>query len=278
MFILLSISTVVPLFLLLTISLSDHNVILTTGGYSFIPAKWSLEGYKYLLENGRIITKSYLVTIFITVVGTLGATTVTTMAGYVLSRRTYCFHRFLSGFMFFTMIFSAGLIPTYIVETRYYGLQDNLLVCILPYLVNCWNAVLLRTFYQDLPYEVIESAIVDGAGEMTIFFKIATPMVKSGIVTIALMTMLSFWNQWQPSQIYFTKADMQTLQLYLFRMIENTQLLLEEAKQMGLTADTIPTEVVKFAAAILVMGPTLAVFPFFQRYFVRGLNTGAVKG
>ena len=277
-FILLSISTIVPLFLLLMISLSDHNAVLTSGGYAFIPEKWSLSGYKYLLESGRIIGKSYLVTILITVVGTIGATTVTTMAGYVLSRRSYCFHRPFGIFIFFTMIFNAGLIPTYIVETKYYGLQDNLLVCILPYLVNCWNAILLRTFYQDLPYEVIESAIMDGAGEMTIFLKIATPMVKSGIVTIALMTMLSFWNQWQPSQIYFTKADMQTLQLYLFRMIQNSQLLLEEARQSGVVIEEIPTEVVKYSAAILVMGPTLAMFPFFQKYFVRGANTGAVKG
>lgn len=276
-FILLSLSTVIPLILLIVISFTSQQSIVDLG-YTFFPNKFDLSGYKYLLDNGRILLHSYKTTIIVTVVGTLLGTTVMTMLAYTLSRPNYKYRTIVSFFIFIPMMFHAGIVPSYIVNTTVYGLKDNILVLILPSLVSCWNVVLLRTFFQDLPYEVIESGVIDGANEFTIFYKLAVPMAKSGIVTIALLTMLSFWNQWTPSMIYITKAENQTLQYYLYRLVSSSELLREEALQMGLSLKDIPSDIVKYCAAIVVMGPTLMVFPFFQKYFVRGLNSGAVKG
>lgn len=276
-FILLSLSTVIPLILLIVISFTSQQSIVDLG-YTFFPNKFDLSGYKYLLDNGRILLHSYKTTIIVTVVGTLLGTAVMTMLAYTLSRPNYRYRTIVSFFIFIPMMFHAGIVPSYIVNTTVYGLKDNILVLILPSLVSCWNVVLLRTFFQDLPYEVIESGVIDGANEFTIFYKLAVPMAKSGIVTIALLTMLSFWNQWTPSMIYITKAENQTLQYYLYRLVSSTELLREEALQMGLSLKDIPSDIVKYCAAIVVMGPTLMVFPFFQKYFVRGMNSGAVKG
>jgi len=276
-FILLSLSTIVPLILLIMISVTSQQSILEVG-YSFFPKYFDLSGYKYLLDGGRILLHSYKTTIIVTVVGTILGTSVMTMLAYTLSRPNYKYRTLISLFIFIPMIFHAGIVPSYIVNVSVYNLKDNILVLILPSLVSCWNVVLLRTFFQDLPYEVIESGVIDGANEFVIFYKLAVPMAKSGIVTIALLTMLSFWNQWTPSMIYISKAENQMLQYYLYRLIANTELLKEEAMSMGLSLSEIPSDIIKYCAAIAVMGPTLMVFPFFQKYFVRGLNSGAVKG
>ena len=276
-FILLSLSTVIPLILLIVISFTSQQSIFEIG-YSFFPNQGDLTGYKYLLDGGRTLVGSYKTTIIVTVVGTILGTAVMTMLAYTLSRPNYRYRTIVSFFIFIPMMFHAGIVPSYIVNTSVYNLKDNILVLILPSLVSCWNVVLLRTFFQDLPYEVIESGVIDGANEFTIFYKLAVPMAKSGIVTIALLTMLGFWNQWTPSMIYITKASNQTLQYYVYRMITSTEILREEAMALGLSMNEIPSDIVKYCAAVVVMGPTLLVFPFFQKYFVRGLNSGAVKG
>ena len=276
-FIFLSALTILPLVLLVILSVTDQVSILENG-YSFWPEKFTSEGYNYLFVTNTQIWESYRTTIIVTVVGTIGATIVSSMLSYVLSRHSFRYNRFVSLFVFIPMIFHAGVIPSYMVNTQLYGLKNNILVLIIPSLVSCWNVVLLRTFYQDLPGEVIESALVDGANEFQIFYKVATPMAKPGVVTIALLYMLSFWNQWTPSMIYITDSSKQTLQYYVYRLIQDSTLMLEEAAMFGLDISNIPADVVKYSAAVVVMGPTLLLFPFFQKYFVRGISSGAVKG
>ncbi len=275
-FILLCFLTVIPLIFLLIISLTAETSILDTG-YTFFPAEWTTEAYNYIFRPGNTIGASYVTTLFITVVGTVCSVVVTSMLAYVLSR-TYRFKRLLSYYVFIPMLFGAGIIPTYILYTQTYHLKNNILVLILPFLVSSWNAILLRTFFQDVAGEVIEAAIIDGAGEFTIFYRVVAPMAKPAIATIALLTMLSFWNQWSPSMVYMTKANLQTLQYYLYRLIQDASLLKTEMDAMGMGTQSIPSEAVKYAAAIVVMGPTLLVFPFFQKYFVRGISAGSVKG
>lgn len=277
-FIFLCCLTVIPLILLLVLSVTD-TVSIVEKGFSYFPIATTLEAYKLVFNPNNTIFSSYMVTTFITVVGTIGGTVLTSMLAYVLSRKDYKFRTIVSFYVFFCIVFHAGLIPGYILTTNTYHLKDNIWVLILPNLVNCWYVILLRTFFQDIPEEVVEAGIIDGADEFRIYKDLVLPMAKPAMATIALLLMLSFWNEWRGSMLYMSKSNQQSLQYYLYRLIKESELLRTELSQMGIgDSNAVPTDSVKFAAAAVVMGPTLAVFPFFQKYFVRGISSGAVKG
>ncbi len=276
-FIVLCLLTTLPLILLVVLSFTDPVSVLEKG-YSFYPVKLTLEAYEFVFKPGNTLLSSYKVTIFITIVGTLLGVVLTSMLSYVLSRKDYKFRTGISFFVFFAIVFHAGLIPQYILATQVYGLKNNILILILPNLVNCWYVILLRTFFQDIPNEVIEAAIIDGADEFTIYKDVVLPMAKPAMATVALLLMLSFWNEWRGSMIYMTDANKQTLQYYLYRLVQDAEALSKELATLGIAADSVPTDAAKYAAAVVVMGPTLMVFPFFQKYFVRGISNGSVKG
>lgn len=274
----LCLSTIIPLILLLVLSLTSP-VSIVEKGFSFFPLESTLDAYKFVFKPNNTIFDSYLVTIFITVVGTILGTILTSMLAYVLSRKDYKFRSLVSFYVFFCIVFHAGLIPGYILTTNVYHLKDNIWVLILPSLVNCWYVILLRTFFQDIPEEIVEAAIVDGADEFRIYKDVVLPMAKPAMATIALLLMLGYWNEWRGSMLYMSKSSEQSLQYYLYRLIKDAEVLRSEMSQLGIgDANAIPTDSVKFAAAAVVMGPTLAIFPFFQKYFVRGISSGAVKG
>lgn len=277
-FIFLSLSATVPLVLLVILSFSDPTSFLERG-YSFTPVKWSLYAYEYLMKSGKVIASSYKVTIFVTIVGTAVGLIVTAMLSYVLTRRDYKFQRPVSFLVFFAMLFNAGMIPNYILMTQYYHLKDNVLALILPSLVSCWNVILLRTFFYDTPGEVIEAATIDGANEFRIFRSVMLPMAKPALATMALLMTLGYWNQWQSSMLYISKAKDQMLQYYLYRLLKEAELLRSEIQYtQAFNPDDVISDSIKFASAVVVFGPMLMVFPFFQKYFVRGISSGAVKG
>ena len=277
-FIFLAICCILPMILVLVISLSSSKSI-TTVGYTLFPMEWSLGAYQFIFKNLRSLVNAYGVTLFITVVGTGGGLILTSMMAYALSRRKYRFRTFFSFAVFFTMIFNAGLIPQYITYTKVYHLQNSLWAIILPGLVTGWNVILLRTFFYDLPEEVLESGAIDGCSEIGMFWRIAMPMMKPGLATIGLIMALGYWNEWYRTMIYIDSSNKFTLQFMLYRILKNTEELMKDSQAgLGMGAIDFVSDTAKMAMVILAAGPMMFVFPFFQKYFVRGISTGAVKG
>ncbi len=277
-FIILSLIFIVPFLTLLSVSLSKEKDVWEYG-YRLIPKNFDLSAYKWVFRNPGQILQAYKVTIIFSVATTVLGTFVTAIAAYPLAQKGFKYRNIISGVLFFSMMFSAGVVPTYIWETQYLNLGNTIWIYILPNLVNVTYIFMVRTFFQGIPEEISEAAIVDGAGEFTIFSKIVLPLAKPAIATIALFIFLAQWNNWYTSMIYITNDKLVGLQYLLQRILEEIELLTSDevaAQQVGNTE--IPSETVRMAMAVTVAGPALFVFPFFQKYFVKGLTIGGVKG
>lgn len=235
------------------------------------PSKPTLEAYKLTFKTG-LINNPMRTTIFITVVGTAYSLFVTSFVAYGLSKR-FPGSKFIMSFIVFTMFFSGGLIPTYILY-RNLGLINNILVYILPMSINTFNLIVLRTNYAGFPVELEEAALIDGYNEFGIYFKIVLPLSKTILATIGLFYAVSYWNTFFTSLFYVSDAKMRTLQDYLYRIIKVT-----EAEDLGMyTSKTVSFQTVKMANIIIVIAPIVLVYPFLQKYFVKGVMIGAVKG
>lgn len=278
-FILFSLACIIPLVSIISISLSNETDIIKNG-YSLFPRVFDISAYAYVLYEPIQIINAFKVSIIVSILGTFISLIVTAGIAYTLSRHDYKFKNPLSFFVFFTMMFNGGLVPTYILISNYLHLKDTIWVLILPYVAAPFFILLLRTFMQKIPYDIIESCMMDGASEFRIFFQIILPLAKPGLATVALFTILHYWNDWFLSLLYIEKESLVPLQYMLYRMMNNITFLTSSSNQMppGLNNTVIPSESARMAMAILAAGPMLAVFPFFQQYFVRGLTVGAVKG
>ena len=201
------------------------------------------------------------------------------MIAYPLTRKQLRGRGAINFYLYFTMLFGGGLVPTYIVISKYLHLNDTMWVYILPALINPWHVFMIRTFFAGIPGEIVESATIDGASEYTIFFKMIIPLSKPVIATIALFTFLGKWNDWNTALIYITKPELYSLQYLLQKIMEDINIL-KQNQQAAMMMDQmeIPSETVRMAMAVVVAGPALVVFPFFQKYFVKGLTVGSVKG
>lgn len=274
--ILLSIICVVPFLLVLSVSFTSEAGI-NANGYGLIPSQFSTEAYEYIFSNAGEVVSAYGVTIFITVVGTIVGTIVSAMLAYPLSRKNFKLQSVLSFYIYFTMLFSGGLVPTYLLVTKYLGLKDTITALILPILLSAWNIFLLRTFFSSIPTALIEAVSIEGASEFTIFFKIILPVGKVGVVIIALFSALNYWNDWYQSMLYIDRSNIQSLQYMLYRVMQKTNL----AKEMGgamIYTEKAPNENLRMALCVVAAGPMLFVFPFFQKYFAKGITVGSVKG
>lgn len=271
-------ATLLPFLTVVSVSFSEQEMI-EEFGYHLIPMKISFEGYRYVFSSMKQIINSYLVTIFITVVGTVLSLMIVSAIAYSLSRRDFMYRRLVSTIVFIPMIFSGGVVPSYILITRYLNMADTIWVLFVPGLVGVWNIFLLRTFFSTLPMALIEKAKIEGANELQIYFKIVLPLSKTGLATVALFTSLSYWNEWFNSLLYINNDRFVTLQLLLYRIMENMQFLKNNVSSTSIkTAMRMPVEPAKTAMVIVAAGPMLVVFPFFQKYFVKGITIGAVKG
>ncbi len=224
---------------------------------------------------------SYGVTILVTVATTVLGVLFMAMIAYPLSRRNCKFRRFLSFYIFFTMLFSGGLVPGYILTTQYLHLKDNILVMIVPSLVNAFHVIMIRTFFQRLPDSLFESAKIDGASEFRIFFSIAMPLSVPVLASVAFFTAMGKWSDWYTAMLYINKEELVPLQYLLYRIQNNLQVLLSAMTNVtGITINPrdLPGNNLIMAMAVVATGPMLFVFPFFQKYFVQGLTMGAVKG
>lgn len=269
-----------PFYMIIAISLTDENT-LTLHGYQIFPGKLSLEAYKYVFANPKGLLYAYMTTIGQSFIGTFLSVTVMSLCAYSLSRRDFIFRKQLNLFIVFTMIFSGGLVPAYILNTQYLHMRDSLLIyAVVPYLCNVFYIIVLRTYFQDLPPGLIEAAKIDGAGELTIFYKIIIPLSKPVLATISLFVLLDRWNEWFSSLIYINNPKFYTLQFLLQRIMLDLEYLRSMVVEVPTGMDTvmIPSESMRYAMAVVAAGPMLLVFPFFQKYFVRGLTVGAMKG
>lgn len=280
-FILLCAAVIVPFLMLVSVSFSSEKSVMEYG-YGLIPKEFSLDAYKFVFKNPKSILDAYKVTAIFSLSKMVLAVVFMSMIAYPLSRRTLKGRSAISFYLYFTMLFGGGLVPTYILITQYLHLGDTIWVYIIPTLINPWHIFMMRTFFQDLPEEMIESAVIDGAGEYTIYAKFVMPLSKPVLASIGLMTFLGMWNDWYTSMLYINNTELQSLQYLLQKIMLNLKLLQESSMNMGVSSVTslqdIPSETVRMAMAIVVAGPALVVFPFFQKYFVRGLTVGSVKG
>ncbi|WP_254639233.1 carbohydrate ABC transporter permease [Cohnella sp. GbtcB17] len=280
LFIVVSACIFVPFLLVVVSSFSSEDSILRHG-YQFIPERWSLGAYRLVFQSPKILLRAYGVTIVVTVVGTAAGLLLTAMTGWVLSRSDYRFNRQATFYVFFTMLFGGGLVPFYILMTQYLHLKDSLLAVIIPGLLSPFHIMVMKGFMSKIPFEMIESAKVDGSSEMRIFFTMVLPLSTPALTTLGLTIAFNYWNEWFNAMLFIDKPNLATLQLLLVRMLSTIEYLTantEFVKQLGIDVGQLPKYSVRMAMAILAAGPMLCVFPFFQRYFVSGLTLGSLKG
>lgn len=280
-FILFCASCIIPFILITSISLSNEDDILMYG-FKLIPRNIDLTSYKLIFANPENIINGYKVTIFISVVGTFLSILLMSLAGYALSRRNFKFRNQLTLFLFITMLFSGGLVPSYILNTKYLGLNDSIWVMVIPGLVSAYPIFMFRTFFQDLPDSLMESAKLDGASEWRIFASIIIPLSKPIIATMALFGVLGRWNEWFSGLLYIQSEEKYPLQYLLQRILSDVEYIRTNIDKIPPTMrdslSSVPTESLKMALCIVVVGPMMFVFPFFQKYFVRGITVGSIKG
>lgn len=281
-FILAALVCVVPVLLVVAISFSAESSI-TEYGYRFIPKIVSFEGYSYLASQSTMILRALGISLFVTIVGTIIGVLLTTLMGYVLSRTTYKLNNFLTMVVFIPMVFNGGLVSTYAVNTQLLGLKNTVWALILPLCVSSFNVVICRTFFKTtVPESLIESAKMDGASQLKIFFKIVLPISLPVLATIGLFLCFAYWNDWYQSMLYIDDSKLYSLQALLNGILTNIQMLARNAATMGGSAAEIianmPQEAARMAIVVIIVLPIACAYPYFQKYFISGLTVGAVKG
>ncbi|MNZ53315.1 Trehalose transport system permease protein SugB [compost metagenome] len=274
-----TIACLFPFLLILSASFTQNEAIIKDG-YKFIPSVFSTEGYETVFRFPQQVLKAYSVTIMTTVIGTATGLFLMTMAGYVLQRKDFKYRNFFSFFIYFTTLFGGGLVPWYILLTKYLKLTDTYTVLIFPGLMTPFLIILMKNFIRSaVPDEVIESAKIDGANDFTIYSRIVLHLSMPGIATVGLFLALHYWNDWFTSSLFINDTAKYQLQYYLYNVINAMSFIAQMGAGTGVSLGTdMPTESTKMAMSIIVTGPILFLYPFVQRYFVKGLTIGAVKG
>lgn len=266
-----------PFWIIVIGSFSSENDIIQRG-YAMWPEHFSTDAYRLVFQAPVKILEAYKVSFIITGSGTVVSLFFSAMAAYVLMRRDFKYRGALAMLLYFPSIFSGGMLPSYLLVVKYLGLKDNILALILPGLISSWNIFLLRNFMSDIPDSIMESAKLDGANDFTIFARLYIPLSKAGLATIGLFTALGYWNNWSNAMLYINRSYLYPLQYLLYSMLSNAQGAREMAAASGVVMPNLPGETYKMAMAIVTTGPILLLYPFVQRYFVKGITVGAVKG
>jgi len=272
-----AISCLVPFILLLSASFSSDAAI-RFNGYSFLPQEFSMEAYDLIFKYPSKIIKAYGITIYITAIGTIVGLFLITMTSYVISRKSFKYRNYISFFFYFTTLFNGGMVSTYIFYIRYLGLKDNLLALILPLLFNVFYLLIMRSFVSAIPSATIESAKIDGAGEFRIFIQIVLPLIPSGLATIGLFQALGYWNNWFNAMLYINTPDKYPLQYMLYDLLNRAAAMAQIAAMGGYVIEDLPNYTLKMAMAVVATGPIILVYPFVQRFFIKGITIGSVKG
>lgn len=272
-----AIACVFPFIFVIIISLTSEQSLLEHG-YSIFPKEWSLDAYKYLLQSGGALAQSYMVTIVVTILGTIINVSMVSSYAYAISRKGFKYRRQFTFLVFFTMLFGGGMVPSYIVMTQVLGLKNTIWALILPLAFNSFNIIVMRTFFQkSVPDSIIESARIDGASEFRIFTKIVIPLAIPGIATIALFSTLAYWNDWFNAMLYIDYQNLVPLQHMLMKIEKNMEFIRQNAMLSGQVMSALPQESVRMAMVVLSTLPIACTYPFFQKYFISGLTIGGVK-
>lgn len=266
-----------PIWIMVVASFT-HNATLQVEGFLPWASRWSLEAYRFVFA-GSEIRVAYQVTVFVTVVGTIGSLMVMSCLAYVLSVRRFKGRNALAFYVYFTMIFSGGIIPWF-VTMRMLGLMDTIWALIVPLLVNPWWVFILRNFFKELPEEIIESARMDGATDATILFRIVLPLSLPALATVGLFLAVIYWNDWWHGMMLLNFAKFRPLAVILLRMVSSIRAI-EQAMRTGsamVDVSALPTLSIRMATTVLTIGPIVLVYPFVQRFFIKGLVLGGIKG
>ncbi len=268
-----------PFLLVLSGSFSDQTSILTSG-YRLIPQNFSLDAYKTLFKIPQELLRAYGVTIFVTATGTFLGLFLTSMAAYVLASRSFRYRYQMSFFFYFTSIFGGGLVPWYIFNTKYLHFHNNIIALILPILINVTYLLILKSYMSGIPEALYESARLDGAGDFTIYRRVALPLCKAGLATVGLFIALNYWNDWYNAMLFLDegRSDLYPLQYFLNNILTKAQAISAAAARSGLPMSDVPSEPMKLAMTVVATGPIILLYPFLQKYFVKGVTIGAVKG
>lgn len=248
-------------------------------GFSIIPREFSMEAYKLVFANPDMIIGSYRITIILTLCGTAAGLFLTAMCGYALQRPDFMYRNKIAFFIYFTTLFSGGVVPYYLLMVKVLHLKDNYLAVFLPLLLSPWNIFLMRNFMKSIPHSITESAKIDGANDFTIFLRLILPLSTPALATVGLFIALGYWNEWYNSLLFLsTNVKYRPLQLFLYNLITRADYIRMSAAQSNIPAQDIPMESMKMATAVVATGPVILFYPFVQRYFIQGITIGAVKG
>ena len=276
----LTIITLLPILLIVIASFTEEQALLANG-YSFTPSKWSLNAYLYMLNQGKTIFKAYGVTTIVTIFGTIFSVLITAMLAYPMSRKNFKYKNILSFFVFFTMLFNGGIVSTYMMYSKFFQIKDTIWALMIPsYLVTAFNVFLVRNYYANsIPDALIESAKIDGASEIKTFIKIIIPLSIPSIATFSLFTALCYWNDWINGLYYIRDAKYYGIQNLLIKIMNNVEFLKSgSANLIGTGNMNLPGSSVRMAMAVVGILPIVIVYPFVQKYFIKGVVIGAVKG
>ncbi|MDO3412338.1 carbohydrate ABC transporter permease [Saccharibacillus sp. CPCC 101409] len=281
-FILLALVCIVPILVILSISFSSEDSIRQTG-YHMLPTMFSTESYGFIIKQGGVILRAFGVSVLVTVLGTVIGVLLTASMGYVLSQQNYKLKGFLTWVVFIPMVFNGGLVSSYYINSNLLGLKDTIWALILPLAVSSFNVIICKTFFRStIPDGIVESAEIDGASQLRIFFSIIMPISLPVLATIGLFLCFGYWNDWFQSMLYINNQDLYSLQALLNNLMSNVDALARNASTMGISyaslVATMPKETARMAVAILIVLPVAFAYPFFQRYFIAGLTVGSIKG
>lgn len=270
-----------PILLIVIASFTEESTLITNG-YTYLPKKLSLDAYFYMVKQSSVILKAYGVSFAVTGIGTVISVLLTTMIAYPMSRKDFKYRGVLSFFVFFTMLFNGGIVPSYMMWTRVFQVKNTIWALILPnYLVTAFNIFLVRNYYENnIPDSLVESAQIDGATEINIFFKIMLPLAIPTVATISMFTALIYWNDWINGLYYLTKPQLYGIQNLLIRIMDNIQYLKSGVANtaLGSGAVELPGTSVRMAMAVIGILPIVIIYPFVQKYFIKGVIIGAIKG
>lgn len=278
----LAIVCILPIILIIVASFTDETTLLANG-YRFFPQKYGLEAYVYLLKQSVMMLRAYKISILVTVIGTLASLVLSTTFAYPLSRKDFKYRNIFSFLVFFTMLFSGGIVPSYMMWTKFFHIKDTIWALIIPsYLMNAFNILLIRNYYSNnIPDALVEAARIDGASEFLTFRRVIVPLSVPVIATVGLFTGLAYWNDWINGLYYINDPGLYSIQNLLIRLMNNIQYLNSGAAAgivSGGTTGALPSTSVRMAIAVVGVIPVVAAYPFLQKYLIRGTVIGAMKG
>lgn len=281
LFLCLALISLIPVLFVVAISLTKEASI-EEFGYQLIPKVISMEGYIFLYQQANMILKALGISVFVTIAGTVIGVLLTTSMGYVLSRPQYRLKKFMTWMVFIPMIFNGGMVSSYYINVSQLHLKDSVWALILPLAVSSFNVLICKTFFRTtIPDALVESAKIDGAAQLRIFFSIVLPISLPVLATIGLFLCFGYWNDWFQSMLYIDNQDMYSLQALLNKIMNQADYLSKNAATIGISAAEMsakmPKESARMAIAVLIVIPIACAYPFFQRYFTSGLTIGAVK-